>query len=1062
MAMRMAISLLLLLLAQAPGALLAATDPDVPRLVNVGAEAGLPVPVVSALGETRDGFLWVGSARGLARFDGMRFRIYANGWVVQGGETSLFVRSILVARDGALWVGTDFAGLVRYDPVSDALVPFDLGEDLPRSWSVNALAEDRQGRIWIGTDGLGLVVLDPRGRVRRIVRADDVGLPDDVVTSLLIDDDGRLWVGTRRGLVSGDPDDGRFSSPTPVFSRMEVSAMLQSGDGQMWIGSSEGFLWRLPPDATVPLATDARGGAPVRDLLQASDATIWVAADDGLQIRALKDGALLHRLSRASGDPDGLGGDEVRALLKDRGGQIWIGSYGGGLQRYNPYSHVMYRLDRRAFSHLGEWPADPDVRSLATLHDGRVLLGTQTHGVLILDASLRPIDTLRDQRGQALFLGDRVSALAQDADGSLWIGATSGLYRQTREGGPVQSFGRAFGAVRRLLADPRGDLWIGSQEGILRHRRGSDALEPSLSERRDAIDWRDVNAIGIDPQGRIWFGGDAGLGMISAPGERARHIVAAHPARGDVSDVLGLLVDADGSIWFDTPSGLFRLWLEADGTERVDAISARHGGAGQPFGANLMKDAQGRLWTQTHMYDPQLGRIVSLGAADGADGGRGWFRAMAKATNGRLLFGWNDGLLVVNPEAYRIPDYDPPLVLSELRVAGRSVPVQPALGGLTLRPHERSLQLEFASLDYSDPEKVRYRYRLLGEDPDWNETDAGHRFASYSNLAPGAYQFELRGSDRLGRFSPQPLVIPIRVQPAWWQTWWARAAALLMIVALIALLMRQRTRWLTLRQAELEESVAHRTRELQALSQALQEKSRALEEASLTDPLTGLRNRRYFTEHLAHWSHGGGEASAGSDRRAGDAHGMVFFLLDVDHFKQVNDLYGHAAGDAVLVQVAARLQRCVRAQDCVVRWGGEEFLVVADGISMTQVAALAERLVEAIREQPFSLPDHRYLRRTCSLGYAPLPLQARWPRQVGWEDVIELADRAMYAVKRSGRNGWLGIEGGDAEPLSPTWCADLVAELDAGRLLPRGALDLARVRDAWSVREDGRAGEVGS
>jgi diguanylate cyclase (GGDEF)-like protein len=216
----------------------------------------------------------------------------------------------------------------------------------------------------------------------------------------------------------------------------------------------------------------------------------------------------------------------------------------------------------------------------------------------------------------------------------------------------------------------------------------------------------------------------------------------------------------------------------------------------------------------------------------------------------------------------------------------------------------------------------------------------------------------------------------------------------------------------------LETKVYQRTAELENLSRELQIKSAALEASSLIDPLTGLHNRRFLTQYLdaeitqalrSHEEHRqhGTPLTDGAD--------IVFFLLDIDHFKQVNDQHGHAAGDAVLVQMRQRLQQAFRQADYLVRWGGEEFLIVARATSRSQATELAERARAAVANTPFVLGDGTLLNKTCSLGFAAFPLAPAWPTALEWSVVVDLADQALYAVKHNGRNGWLGVVEATAE-----------------------------------------------
>jgi diguanylate cyclase (GGDEF)-like protein len=235
---------------------------------------------------------------------------------------------------------------------------------------------------------------------------------------------------------------------------------------------------------------------------------------------------------------------------------------------------------------------------------------------------------------------------------------------------------------------------------------------------------------------------------------------------------------------------------------------------------------------------------------------------------------------------------------------------------------------------------------------------------------------------------------------------------LLLLAGAIYTLVQLRTRWLRLRQQQLEHKVQQRTAELEAMSQALQRKSAELEAATLTDPLTGLRNRRFLVEQVE-------RDLAQSARRHEDhlRHGMplgersdlIVFMIDIDHFKQVNDDHGHAAGDAVLVQMCARLRLVFRDSDYLVRWGGEEFLIVALGTSRAHAAELAERARAVVAAEPFQLDGGTTVHKTCSIGFVCYPPVPALPRLFDWNTVVNIADAALYAVKASGRDGWLGV-----------------------------------------------------
>jgi diguanylate cyclase (GGDEF)-like protein len=427
----------------------------------------------------------------------------------------------------------------------------------------------------------------------------------------------------------------------------------------------------------------------------------------------------------------------------------------------------------------------------------------------------------------------------------------------------------------------------------------------------------------------------------------------------------------------------------------------------------MMEDTRGRIWTHQFVYDARADRLTTLTVADGVDFGTGWYRAHARAADGRLLFGGTRGLLMVAPEFYNRPSYVPPIVVSELRIDGQRVPVgRLATEGLALPADKHGFSIEFATLDYSDTDYRRYAHRLEGEDRDWIATNADFRVATYGRPSSGPHLLRVRASNRDGDWMPRDLVVDVEVQPAWWQSGWAGVALLLGASGLMLMAVHLRTRLMRRRQQQLEVMVQQRTVELANMSRALQHKSKELELASLTDPLTGLRNRRFLAENIEKdtaLSARRHEAHLSRGTTLDDTADLIFFLIDIDHFKLVNDEFGHDAGDAVLVQLCQRLGQVFRDSDHLVRWGGEEFLIVARGTSRNHGAELAERARAVVADEPFVLADGTLVTKTCSIGFACFPPAPAFARALDWASLVKVADSALYAVKQRGRNGWLGV-----------------------------------------------------
>jgi diguanylate cyclase (GGDEF)-like protein len=291
----------------------------------------------------------------------------------------------------------------------------------------------------------------------------------------------------------------------------------------------------------------------------------------------------------------------------------------------------------------------------------------------------------------------------------------------------------------------------------------------------------------------------------------------------------------------------------------------------------------------------------------------------------------------------------------------------------------------------------------VGLEDAWRNTTIPE--ARYPGLGSGKYRFEVRTVNSVGEFGPIR-ALELTVLTPWWKTPWFYGLLILGLVGLVLLVIRWRTTMLLRRTVELESQVQERTWELEIAN-------KALEEASMVDPLTGLRNRRYLglsmPEEIARTQRAFRDLPQGVKKDDPLQEDLVFLLMDLDHFKQVNDTHGHAAGDQVLRETATILKSCCRESDTLVRWGGEEFLLVAKRTNRAFADLIARNLCEAVADHAFKLADGTILRKTISIGFIVFPIIEAAPGLLGWEEGLEIADQCLYAVKHSGRNGFIGI-----------------------------------------------------
>lgn len=792
-----------------------------------------------------------------------------------------------------------------------------------------------QERLWIGSVG---EVLRITGGETRSLR-----LPNEAAGSpvnRIVRAQGRLWAATAKGLFWLDGERWqRFADPR--LSAATVQDLVEDRDGNLWVAELA-HLFRIRDGAVVERVVEGDAGLGIRRLWEDAEGNLWLGSQwNGLM--RVRD-SWTRRFSRA----EGLDNPLLWSLAEDGEGGFWVGTDDG-----------LSRFREGRFEKVIEGSRLPHPNAYTLLADGaRLWIGTRS-GLAILESG-----TLHEPPRFVGLRGAQINGFLRDADGSTWIATMRGLYRD--DGEQLRRFGENEGLrvdrVRHLLRTRDGRLLVGTQSGLHVLREGRfEALAEAPGLPADL----DVTAQLELSDGRL---------VLASLGETLHYFDGRRwhrlgPEQGVPGNAGFFMVEHQGWLWVAGIRGILRVPLaELDALARGELRRVR--------GQMLLNERGDRRGGQKGY------------CCNGAGLAKGVFR------DGTLWAPSRDGLLALDTADVRFPDRPPRTVIERLR-GGRGWQELPK-SGFALGAGERDLAFEFTALDFYDPRSIDFRYRLLPYQASFREPDsAGSRVASYTNLGPGRYRFEVASSLVDGVWS-EPAAFEFEVPPRFVETLAFRLLLALVVVAGIVLLVLYQRRRYQHRAAELERLVAERTAEL---ARAVQQ----LREASLTDPLTSLRNRRYLSQQIPKdLAFYGRELN----RRPEEREVIVFALLDIDHFKRINDRYGHAAGDLVLQQLAQLLLGQVRSGDYVARWGGEEFMVVFRPTPRQHVPALGERLCRASAEHGYRIGEGRTLEVTCSVGLVEYPLFADAETGLDWEQLVELADRALYRVKRSGRNGW--------------------------------------------------------
>ena len=1046
---RAALSLLALVLAGP----VVAVEHSVMRFDRLTVADGLAQSSVMDVVQDQRGFIWFATEAGVDRFDGVRFRNYRTERGKPGSLASSFARDLEVAADGGLWVATDGGGVSRWDPATNSFTTWrhDPNDSTTiASDRIRTIAAATDGTVWIGTREGGLDRLDPRtGAVTHFAHdADDPNsLADNEVFDIEMGPDGAVWVGTLRGLNRIDPvslDIERFAGDHVGMEGFEddyIRTLAFDADGLLWLGTQDAGLSALDTKTFEVLHNHVEHDNPaslpsnqVNALFIDANERLWVGTDKGLSLR-LSDGAF-RTFAHDATDASSLGGDSIFTIFQDRGGVLWIGTRTAGISKWNPRSWAFGHVMPAASAAADGAPAN--VTAFTRPADGEVWVGTFGDGILVMNAENEITERyVHDADNATTLSDDRVMALASDADGNVWAGTMrAGLNRIDRRTGKVTRYvndpenpaSLAADGVMSLYVDRAGRVWAGTfGGGVSRLDPATGRFDNFSHNPEDPASLSNPRATSIteSADGVIVVGTDGGgLNLFDAAQGTWRTIRHDPENTRSLSSntVYSLHFDERGELWAGTRAGLDRL-KRTRGDVLGFSVQPRAFSAILPgtsvFG--VKSDATGAIWLSTSngllRADAGSREVKHFHVGHGLQAEEFNFGASYRAGDGTLFFGGANGYNQFHPDDLEFNVEPPPIALTGLSIMNEAVDwsaLNQARGSLNLGYDDYIVTFDVAALDFTAPDKNLYAYRLDGFDDRWNDLGNDRRI-TYTNLDGGAYTLRVKAANSDGVWNESSFSIPVTVAFPPWRTWWAYMAYLV-AVGLVVFYFWNRQQQKLRREFEysrrLEHEVKDRTKLLNRRNVELKDLNSKLVEASTTDALTGLRNRRFLYENvekdvelvLRHYRDGTKTLAPGGNND------LLFLMVDLDNFKPVNDSCGHEAGDALLIQVRDVLLDACRASDDVIRWGGDEFLIIARDTNRRFAATLADRIRASLGERVFRVGNGQVARITTSIGYATYPFIKDRPDLLGWEEVLGIADAAMYESKQK-RNAWMGIEG---------------------------------------------------
>jgi len=946
-------------------------------------EAGLPQISVTSMVQDAEGFLWLGTQNGLARFDGVNFKVYNTGNTPE--MSSNLITALYIDKQQRLWIGS-VNGLMRHHQG----VFSRLDQPQPLAGAVSSFAELDDGRLFVGANQLYqwheqqaqlLPVAAHSGPVFQLFQQHDT-----------------LWMGGQNGFASLNADNYQWYGAPAELGALQVTELAMQGK-VMYLGSNLGlFSWQRGQWTLLPLPEQPEGTL-VELLYLDPQQQLWVSSYDKLY-RLVR--GKLQEASFARGKY----GDYVwiESMLQDKHGNLWLGSRSHGLKRLRRPPTERYSVEQGI--------SDPYVWAVLPWQQ-HLLAGTRDGLSLLQYGQFQPLTANK------LLPSTFVYSLLLDNQQRLWVGTRAGL---SQLDGRTLAWQRNYDAISdRLvtsLAQEGERIWVGTNGGLFYLQQ--DAL--SQVGLPDALLQIKVRVVLPDSQGRLWIGTENGLYLRDNTGFHAvqdmplsgRFISAAREF--DDGNILlgsfdhGFVLGQPGSWqWFNQKNG-----LPGNGVMHAELIEDQL----------LISNFQGFY----RVNYPQLlkGKVVNLymliddrrpeadtdshRCCNGAGSSKG------AVQQGRLWYPTLDGIIALPLQQLIQHGPIPAPVIKSVSAGGERYSAADVL----IPAEQRDWHFSFTAPFFVQAPALQFRYQLQGYDEDW--VDAGNRReAFYTNLPPGEYQFAVQA--RVAADYRWSDVVTMQVQLAryWYETLWARVFFAIGIMFLLWGIYRWRLLALANSRRQLALQVAERTQELALANEKLQQ-------MSMQDSLTGLHNRHYLDTNIQQIL-----ARANRNREP-----LIWAVLDLDYFKRINDQFGHQTGDNILMVVADILRQHCRGSDHIIRWGGEEFLLILEHNDDARLAM--QRIHAAIGNFPWQRDMELTQPLTCSIG--AVAQLTEW----NWQHSLRLADQALYWVKGHGRNGYMLLE-----VKTPVPAAVLADDADVSRLLSQGRLQAVSNKEFTTV-----------
>ncbi|MCF8242947.1 MAG: hypothetical protein K9J16_16330 [Melioribacteraceae bacterium] len=744
------------------------------RIENISLEEGVSHNTAFTIFQDSRGFIWFGTMFGLVRFDGVDYTIFNHNPNSENSISFDDVVTISEDRGGSIWIGTYGGGLNKLNPVTEKFerfTPHFFGVENKWSGNVWRIAFDKNDNVWLAADNYSLIKLDPSDKSYLFIKA-----PGRKVRYLSVycDDDVNIIAGTTNGIFVLEKNS---LIPVENSAGLTVTNITPYRDDKLLLSTESGlYTFNEGTKSIDKLGGEIGGkisGQNVGSVLRDSQNRFWVGTTNGLYFYDHANEDFQH-FTPIRNDNLKISGNNVTAILEDRSGIIWIGNYMSGINKIfvNNQKFELYQKNIENKNSL----SSNYVQAAVEDKDGYVWIGTR-NGLNKFDhseQSFKPV--FKKQNNTNTLSSNFIKALAVDESNNLWIGTNDGLdiLDPSRKKITYYSEELTSRSITALYIDSKNNLWVGTSYGINKINLQTMNVKKYLQSRegKNSLTGSYILSINESSSGEIWIGTFKGLNRLNTDTDSFKVYKQSASDSNSISNhyVYSFYEDVDNNLWFGTGGGLNILDRTTDTFSHITTID------GLPnMVAGSIIESNGSLYIGTHKgiskYNLREREFTNYDTRDGLQSNFFIQGSALKLSDGKILMGGINGFNIFDPADLGNNKYKPPVYITSIKKFDEEILNKNTGEIISIDYDENFVRFRFAALDYNNPGKIKYKYKLIGVDDEW--VDAAERnYAGYTDLSPGKFTFIVKSTNSDGTWFENFATVELVVNPPFWQTWW--------------------------------------------------------------------------------------------------------------------------------------------------------------------------------------------------------------------------------------------------------------------------------------------------